>query len=487
MDKRAPIFYSLIKHSKKKAVSFHVPGHKMGKGFNPLGKKVFKEIMNIDMTEITGLDDLHQPEDIILESQKNAARIFRSDHTFYLINGSTSGNLAMILATCKPGDKIIVQRNVHKSVINGLFLAKAEPIYIFPEIITSLEIPGSIQISDLENLLKKHGDIKAVFIMNPNYYGIGIDISEMADLVHKYRIPLLVDEAHGAHFGFHPQFPKSSIDMGADVVVQSTHKTLSAMTMGSMLHVNSNLIDIDRIKLFLAIVQSSSPSYPIMASLELTSNWIENEGKNLWKKQLLAINWLYERTRSLKNICIIEKINDNHYKDPLKVIIQSKTTKLTGFEIQHLLEEDGIFTELADFNNVLAIISFGNKFKDIARLKKSLIKIDSKLSKLLVANGKVENSPLKMDKYYINNKGSVVTLEKVLYSQYKSRPLYASIGEISYEMVIPYPPGVPIISYGEEITKEAVDYLIELKNKGVKFQGVKDKSLKYIRVLERDI
>lgn len=483
MEKRLPLFSELLNHLKKNPISFHVPGHKMGKGFNPVGKEIYQDLLSIDMTEIQGLDDLHRPDGVILESQQKAAEIFGSEQTFYLVNGTTSGNLAMIMATCNQGDKVIVQRNVHKSIINGLLLAKAIPVYINPEIIENLKVPGSIFINELEELLKLHDNIKAVIIMNPNYYGLGIDISKIADLVHNYNIPLLVDEAHGAHFGFHQAFPKSSTHMGADIVVQSTHKTLSAMTMGSMLHVNSKLIDIERLKLFLSIFQSSSPSYPIMASLELTTDWLEAKGPELWDQQLIAVENLLTESINIENLKIITEVDNRYYKDPLKLIIQSKNSYITGFEIQSLLQQEEIYPELADFYNVLLIISLGNDYQEIMRLKEAIRNIDTKLNNLTISKG---NRPdIDFGKYYRNNKGNLVPLEKVLYSSSKKVPFTNSIGAISAEMVIPYPPGIPILIMGEEITKEIIDYILALKENGVTFHGVKDRKLEYIEVFEQ--
>lgn len=392
----------------------------------------------------------------------------------------------MILATINPGEKIIVQSNVHKSIIDGLFLAKAKPVYINPELIPKLGIAGSVNKEVLANLLKNTIDAKAVLLTNPNYYGIGMDLTEIADLVHQYQIPLLVDEAHGAHFGFHPSFPASSLSMGADAVVQSTHKTLSAMTMGSVLHVKSDYIEIERLKLFLSMVQSSSPSYPIMASIELTYSWIKEQGKVLWDKQLDAVKWLGENTVGLKNIKLINIIDNGYYKDPLKLIIQSQNNLITGFKLQSLLEEKEIYVEMADLYNVIAIISFGNSFREVKRLKKALFEIDNVIGSSLSLTDRNEEM-FRIAKECITifdyNKGNSIPIEKVLYARNKLLPFKEAIGEISAKALMAYPPGIPIINYGEEITKEAIEYLLLLKSKGAIIQGQENDT--NIRVLDR--
>jgi len=486
MDNKSALFSKLVNHYRQKPISFHVPGHKFGRGFNPIGKSRYKDLLTIDLTELNGLDYLHQPKEVILEAQQKLAELVQADYSFFLVNGSTSGNLAMILATINPGEKIIVQSNVHKSVIDGLFLAKANPIYINPALIPQLGIAGCVDRQALADMLIQNSDAKAVLLTNPNYYGIGADLTDIAKLVHQYKIPLLVDEAHGAHFGFHPSFPASALVMGADVVVQSTHKTLSAMTMGSVLHVKSNFVDVERLKLFLSMVQSSSPSYPIMASIELTYSWIKEQGACLWEKQLDAISWLYENTIGLKNIKLITDIDKCYYKDPLKIIIQTKNNLFTGFNLQALLEERGIYFEMADLYNALAIITLGNSFRDVMRLKQVLFEIDNVISLSLIgSNEEMFRIAKEFTAIFDYNKGNSIPIEKVLYRRNISLPVKEAIGEISAKAIMAYPPGIPIINYGEEITKEAIEYLLLLKSKGVKFQGLEDETNNYIRVLDR--
>lgn len=484
MKKRtAPLYYKLISHNSNSPVSFHVPGHKMGRGINPIGKKYYNKISKLDLTEITGLDDLHNSNGVILEAEKRAANIFQASKTFFLVNGSTTGNIAMILATCQPGDKVIVQRNVHKSVINGLILAKANPIYINTEYISELGVAGSINKENLEELLKEHSNAKAVFIMNPNYYGIGCDITDIINISHEYNIPVLVDEAHGAHFGLHSYFPSSAIQLGADIVVNSTHKTLSAMTMGAMLHVNSKLIDIDRLKLFLAMIQSSSPSYPILASLDLTCEWIETKKEGLWDDTIQLINNFNRQAIILKNIKIDHKISEGYYIDPLKIIMHVVDKEYTGVKLQKNLESKNIYTELSDVYNTLAIITLGTRKRDIKYLLKNLKRIDDDLDdcKLREENEVTEFKNFlypKIDTY------SAFSIDKIIYGENMLVSLDDAVGKIAAEMVIPYPPGIPVIQLGEIITEEVINYIVYLEEIGIYIQGFRGDKLNKLKVVK---
>ncbi|MGD9677775.1 MAG: aminotransferase class I/II-fold pyridoxal phosphate-dependent enzyme [Vulcanibacillus sp.] len=484
MDKvKTPLFKKLVSHYKSLPTSFHIPGHKMGKGFNPQGKGYYKDILKIDMTEITGLDDLHQPKSVILKAEQKAARIFKAEKTYFLVNGSTSGNLAMILATCNSGDKIIVQKNAHRSVINGILLARAIPIYLNPEPITKLGIAGGINEISLIKTLETNQNVKAVFITNPNYYGISMNIENIVDIVHRYKIPLLVDEAHGAHFGLHPSFPNSAIQMGADIVVQSTHKTLSAMTMGSMLHVNSKYIDLDRLQFFLSMVQTSSPSYPIMASLDLTCGWIEDKGEKLWSPILKYIDLFYQQATLLREIEVVHNLNKEYTTDPLKIVIHSSNNFLSGLQIQGYLEEKRIYTELADLFNTLAVVSLGTSHKDLKLLFKSLVKIERSI--VNYENNQSEVLTYLQDIYsqYNYNEGQEgILLDKVLFYKNKIIPINAAIGEIAAEMVIPYPPGIPLIQIGERITYDYVKHIIRMKELGIKMYGLYGDNLDCLKI-----
>jgi arginine/lysine/ornithine decarboxylase len=474
-QQNTPLYTGLKRHSSLNPISFHVPGHKYGTVFAEAGKEDYKCLLHIDATELSGLDDLHQPESIIAEAQMLAAELFKVQNTFFLVNGSTCGNLAMIFAVCEENKKVIVQRNCHKSIINGLQLVGAEPIFISPEFDRDVCVPSYVPYHAVKETIEQHPDAAALILTSPNYYGMAIDLTEIVKLAHSYRIPVLVDEAHGAHFMLGDPFPKSAVASGADLVVQSAHKTLPAMTMGSYLHFNSSLVDEDRVKYFLQVFQSSSPSYPIMASLDLARNYLASlspEDINQISKQ---INYFKEILKEIQCITVAESTDPIVATDLLKITIQTRST-LSGYQLQSLLEQEGIFTELADPFNVLFVYPL------------------ALLTDLEVVSKKIKNAlgQIKYDPSYIDLllPYSFPTVSKSLsYKKLKKLPKKAislenAEGLVAAEMIIPYPPGVPILFTGEIITEEHIKLINRLKNSGSRFQGGKFLSFNQLEVFE---
>jgi arginine/lysine/ornithine decarboxylase len=323
MDQKwTPLYDALMRHKEQKPVSFHVPGHKNGQIFNEKARLVFESILTIDMTEISGLDDLHSPDGPILEAEQLLAELYQVKSSYFLVNGSTVGNLAMILATCEKSDVVLVQRNCHKSVLHGLMLAEVEPVFIAPEIDEEWGLAGGVRLKDLQEALQAYPQTKAIILTHPTYHGQSNELTEIVSIAHKKNIPVLVDEAHGAHFILGSPFPESAIKAGADVVVHSAHKTLPAMTMGSYLHVNSELINENRVAFYLQMLQSSSPSYPIMASLDLARAYLASfsaENKEILLKKISSFR---DELKQIKDIDVMEGTNDR--LDPLKITIRSK-------------------------------------------------------------------------------------------------------------------------------------------------------------------
>ena len=284
----APILSMLINHRNTEPISFHVPGHKRakdwpateGSGLNEDMLRTLERYVDLDVTELSSTDDLHDPSGAILEAQQLAAACFGAEETCLLVGGSTSGNMAMILGTCSPGDLIIVQRNVHKSVLNGLILAGAKVVFLHPYIEEGSGLAIMPPLLAVQEALDLYPEAKAVFLTNPNYYGLCMPLDAYSHIVHEAGAVLLVDEAHGAHFGQHPRFPGSALQGGADGVVQSTHKTLSAMTMGAMLHMQGSRIDRSAVKQALTMLQSSSPSFPILASIDAARAQLSRYGSD---------------------------------------------------------------------------------------------------------------------------------------------------------------------------------------------------------------
>jgi arginine/lysine/ornithine decarboxylase len=459
---RIPLYEALIDHRSKNSFSFHVPGHKSGAIFHKETENIFEDILGIDVTELTGLDDLHSPEGVIREAQELLAALYQVKNSFFLVNGSTVGNLAMILSVCEKDDVILVQRNCHKSVLNAIKLAKAHPIFLEPDYNQEWKTATGVSKEIVESAISLYPEAKAIVLTYPNYYGMVYDLKSVIHLAHLHNIPVLVDEAHGPHFILGEPFPASAIQLGADMVVHSAHKTLPAMTMGSYLHINSNRINTNKVKDYLQVLQSSSPSYVIMASLDLARHYLARYQQSDIEYLNNEITLFKKELNKIQSIKVLEY--PDSYGDTLKVTIQSRS-KLSGFELQKKLEEIGIYTELADPYNVLLILPLLKQGQDIPlvetgrRIRELLVDIPfhPKEEEVLTSSGKISELAIPYDKWSC-------------YEQ-EIKDISRAAGFICAETIIPYPPGIPLLLTGELITEEKVSQLEHLKNTGARFQG----------------
>lgn len=478
-QRRAPLYEALVAHQKRHPHSFHVPGHKFGTSFDNEGLERYARVLALDVTEITGMDDLHQPEGVIAEAQALAAEAFHAEETFFLVGGSTSGNIALIMAVCQPGDKIVVQRNCHKSVYHGLMLARAHPIFVVPAVDPETGVAAGLRREDVERVLQAHPDAKAVFLTNPTYYGMGIDLAKMAAAVHRHNIPLLVDEAHGAHYGFHPELPESAMQSGADAAVQSTHKMGTAMTMSSMLHIKGNRIDRQRLKRALAMIQSSSPSYPLMASLDLARRHMMLETGMQLDRVLPRIAWLQERLATVP--WLVTPALTDHYvyttQDPLKLLLSLRTNELTGYRLQTHLESWGVYPELAQLTHVLLAASTGTSEEDVEQVWKSI----EGLSAHPIGVEHEWTQPVVLASGFLREQ--VLPMHDAVDRAHRQERLEAAEGQICSEMVIPYPPGIPLLVPGERIDAQVIELIRELREGGSRFHGVNDPSLQCIEIM----
>ncbi|HDR4422695.1 TPA: aminotransferase class I/II-fold pyridoxal phosphate-dependent enzyme [Bacillus cereus] len=464
---RIPLYEALIEFKERGPLSFHVPGHKNGLNFPQEAVGEFKDILSIDVTELAGLDDLHSPFECIDEAQQLLADVYEVEKSYFLINGSTVGNLAMILSCCGEHDIVLVQRNCHKSIINGLKLAGANPIFLDPWIDEAYNVPVGIHDEIIKEAIEKYPNAKALILTHPNYYGMGMDLEASIAYAHAHKIPVLVDEAHGAHFCLGGAFPKSALAYGADIVVHSAHKTLPAMTMGSYLHINSRLVKEEKVSTYLSMLQSSSPSYPIMTSLDIARFTIARIKEQGHDKIAEFLREFKEALSSIPQIAILQY----PLQDELKVTVQTRC-QLSGYELQSVFEKVGIYTEMADPYNVLFILPLQvNKeyMKAIEMIRVTLQSYEAKDKKESIRyTYKGEISPLPYTyKQLEGYETKVVSVEK-------------AVGMIAAEMVIPYPPGIPLIMYGERITSEHKEQIMYLEKAGARFQG----STKYMKVYD---
>ncbi|WP_043884156.1 aminotransferase class I/II-fold pyridoxal phosphate-dependent enzyme, partial [Caldanaerobacter subterraneus] len=372
-----PLYDALMEYVKKETVPFHMPGHKQGR---VLPKEYIENLAKIDLTEVPGLDNLHNPDGPILEAEKLAAKAFGSKQAFFLVNGSTAGIYAAMYAVLNPTDKVLVMRNSHKSVYNGVVLTQSIPVYLLPEIDYENGIAMGIDVEKLEEVLQKERDVKAVVVTHPNYYGFCSDIEKIVDIVHKYGKILIVDEAHGAHFPFSNNLPKTSIKAGADIVVQSLHKTLTSFTQTSILHLNSDRVDVDRLKYSLSLFQSTSPSYILMSSIDMAREYMEKEGKKRLEEVIQLALYVRREIDKMEGIrCLGEDIVGRYGIvdfDVTKLTISVKNLGIEGPEAEDFLRREcNIQVEMSDVYNILAMVTVGDDEKRVKMLLEGLKKL----------------------------------------------------------------------------------------------------------------
>jgi arginine/lysine/ornithine decarboxylase len=460
---KTPLFDALLRHQKQESLSFHVPGHKNGDIVPKQAESLYKSLLSIDVTELTGLDDLHSPDGVIKDAENLLANAYNSLASYFLINGSTVGNLAMILSSFIEGDIVFVQRNCHKSILNGLKLAKLKPIFIEPDYNMEWKVATGITKTSIELAFQVYPEGKGVILTYPNYYGFTYNIEEIIDFCHLQDMVVLVDEAHGAHFIAGEPFPLSALQLGADIVVQSAHKTLPAMTMAAFLHINSDRIPNDRVRSYLQVLQSSSPSYPLMASLDIARSYIatySEQDKFYFNQKREAF------IQELKKIPTIKVLSHPPGGDPLKIVIQSKEG-ISGFDLQKKLELAGVYAELADPYNVLLVLPL-LKSGALDSLSEAISRIKATFQDIKMDGPTVLPIFRTLDQTFSSL--SMSYTEQLSASQHVIA-ISNSIGCCSAEMVIPYPPGIPLLMEGEEITKDKVEQLQLLVELGSRFHG----------------
>lgn len=452
------ILNALHKHTKQSPLSFHVPGHKNGHLFQ--NERVFQKIGKYDVTELNHMDDLYDPQEFLKEALDKTSNYYGTDHTYFLVNGSTVGNLISILATVKRGQKVFVQRNCHKSVFHGLELASAQPIILPVEICKETNIPIGIDIKKSKDIIKEHDGV-AVILTYPNYYGHTVAIQEVIDEAHKQGMPVIVDEAHGAHFKLpFKNIPDSSINLGADLVVQSAHKTLPALTMGSFLHIRSDIVQPEKIEKYLHILQTSSPSYLIMASLDYAVDYLQSYSKIDEEEVFRGIQAIQKAIKSHKKLSIVSTA----YKtDPYKVLVKGEN--ISGYQLQKLFDKEGIYTELANENYVLFVLGL-LEYSDFQETAKEL---ERRLKNVEWENEKSEYHPMVLiDEFSSSIPYSYEELEEM---EIVKSNLNDAVGKVSAAHIIPYPPGIPIPMKGEVIIQEHIDYVKSILENGGKIQG----------------
>ncbi|MDB5099347.1 MAG: Orn/Lys/Arg decarboxylase [Cyanobacteria bacterium RYN_339] len=485
-QRRAPLFEALRDYATKDMAAFHTPGHKQGRGMDRemlelLGENVFK----IDLCELPEVDNLHDPDGVIKEAQELAAEAYSADHTFFLVNGSTTGNNVMVMTVCDPGDKIIVPRNAHKSVIGGIILSGAKPAYVRPVWDDKLCVAHGITPQEVERALQEHPDAKGVLVVHPTYFGGVSDLKRIAEVCHAHGKPLLVDEAHGPHLHFHESLPISAIDAGADMVVQSTHKIISGMTQSSMLHVQEGLVNVNRVRNVLQLIHSTSPNYVLMASLDVARRQMATEGHEILGRTIEMSEDARRRLNAIAGVWTFGREHCNNADlydlDVTKLTINVTGMGMTGFMALDVLNEEfGIQSEMATLHNVLLIVTIGNSQRDLDRVVEAFSIMSARAAKFGLMGTSAIPTGLPLPS---GTPQATLTPREAFFATTDTIPFESSAGRVCSEIVAPYPPGIPILAPGEVISSEAVEYLKVVHQMGGFINGPEDVRLRTIKVV----
>ena len=477
-QRNAPLYAALENFRKKRIVPFDVPGHKRGRGNPELVQLLGEKCVGLDVNSMKPLDDLCHPSSVIREAEDLAAAAFGAAHSFFMVGGTTSSVQNMIFSVCKEGDKIIMPRNVHKSAINALVMCGAIPVYVNPEVDKRLGISLGMEPKKLLQAVEDNPDAVAVLVNNPTYYGICSDLKSIVKIAHEYGMKVLVDEAHGTHFSFNDDLPVSGMAAGADMSAVSMHKSGGSLTQSSILLLNKSM-NADHVRQIINLTQTTSASYLLMASLDISRRNLALNGKNSFAKVMQMASYAREEINDIGDYYAYgrELINGTSVYDfdVTKLAVYTRDLGLAGIEVYDILRDEyDIQIEFGDISNMLAYISIGDRLQDIERLVGALDDI-----KRLFKRDKAGM----LSAEYVNPKVAVPP-RKAFYSEKISLPLRAAEGKICTEFVMCYPPGIPILAPGELITKEIIEYILYAKSKGCSMQGTDDFEVERLNVLK---
>jgi len=483
-QREMPYVEAVSNYIKEKRVPFHMPGHKQGQGVNKTLKKLWgNKVFLYDLTEVDGLDYLNAPEGVIKGSEALAAKAFNVKHTYFLINGSTVGNQAAILSSVHEGEEIIIPRNSHQSTYSGLILSGALPIYVSPTLHKKSGLYPVIGVNTVASALKKHPRAKAVHITSPTHCGFTSSTTKIRAIVNEKDMVFIADEAHGSHFVFHPELPKSAILTKADLVIQGTHKTIGSLTQTSILHlVKTDKVSVEEVQKILRLLQSSSPSTLFVMSLDAARQQMATYGKKLLSKALGLARFAREKINTIPGfLCYGREVINTHDIDDIdetKLLIDVSQSGYTGIELEKILgRKYKIEIEMSDQKNILCFITIGDSERSVEKLLSALKSL-------------ARRKTTKIQKDYLIPEMSqipdlVLSPREAFFAKKKQVSLGKAVREISGEFIIPFPPDIPIIVPGERITREILDYIRYLKKNGIMVIGPKDTKLENIEIIKQ--
>ncbi|WP_010632695.1 aminotransferase class I/II-fold pyridoxal phosphate-dependent enzyme [Sporolactobacillus vineae] len=462
-QKQTPVFDGLLEYHNAQQYSFHVPGHKDGLIFPDKAGQWFRKLLAIDATEVAGLDELYHPDGILRSGEALLRDYYGTLASYFLVNGSTAGNLTMVMAACRRGDTVFVARDSHKSVFNAVQLSGASPVFLAPQVDEASGLAFGVSDEAWVQAIHRYPKPKALILTYPNYYGMAaVHLRRLIDRAHDCGAAVLVDEAHGPHFRLGTPVPPSSLDLGADLVVQSAHKMLPAMTMGAYLHVNSSLIPKQKVAAVREMLQTSSPSYPIMASLDLARYYLANTDRQTFQCWIRRRDQFVDALGSMKNAGVLTADPDRFLIDPFKITLELKPG-LNGFDVQKALLQSGVYPEMADPCHILLTLGLTDRMNLIPAAEKIREVVDSVSARSGYRRKTAGSFPLcstlagSID-VLAGKRKDLVTLDQ-------------AAGGIAAEPVIPYPPGVPVILKGERVAAGQINAVRTWMDAGASFQN----------------
>lgn len=477
---KLPLVEGVLKYVNENNVSLSMPGHKGGKGFlcTSDSEKFFSNIIKADLTEVDGLDNLHNPEGIIKEALAKLSGFYKSKKSYFLVNGSTSGNLAMIFSCFNEGDKIIVERNCHRSIFNGIILRKLKPVYIRNEIIKKYNAPISIDVEHFLCLIKENKDAKGIILTYPNYYGICTDLQLIIKEARKYNMKVLVDSAHGTHFGICKDIPESALTLGADMVVMSSHKTLPSFTQTAFLHIGKDsAVNIEKVDFYVSAFLSTSPSYMLMCSMDYGRYFLEEHGKKAYEDLIKMANKYRSLINKLNWVHVLEEkdiINEVSSKSKYPIIDLSRFVinvdgGLSAHKLNNYLRKNKIQAEMSDSSNVILIFSPFNYEEDFKALYDALVNC---------SKDELQEQAVVIREIYIPE-AKLLPFEASESKQGKLN-IDKALGKICALAVVPYPPGVPILNPGEIIDYTCLNMIKYYLENGVTILGIDNNKITVI-------
>ncbi|NOU85045.1 aminotransferase class I/II-fold pyridoxal phosphate-dependent enzyme [Paenibacillus sp. LMG 31460] len=478
---RTPLFTALLTHAEKNPIQFHIPGHKKGVGMDPEFRSFIGDnALSIDLINIAPLDDLHQPMGVIEEAQKLAAHAYGADHTFFSVQGTSGAIMTMIMTVCSEGDKIIVPRNVHKSVLAAIIFVGAKPVFIQPARDKNLGIDHGIPTRSVRRALEKHPDAKAVLVINPTYYGVCTNLKEIVDLVHSYNMPVLVDEAHGVLIHFHDKLPMSAMEAGADMAATSVHKLGGSMTQSSVLNVKGNRVNPKRIQTIISMLTTTSTSYILLASLDTARRHLALNGYAMAERTIELAQYTRKQINEISNLyCFGEEIlgeEATYNYDPTKICVHVRKLGITGFEVENWLRDHyNIEVEMSDMYNILCLITPGDTQENVDTLLDALRELSHMNDDVVEVKEVVIKVPAIPQ--------LTLTPRDAFYGETEILPFKDAADRIIAEFIYVYPPGIPILLPGEVITQELIDYIVEHVEVGLPVKGPEDRSVQNVKVI----